>query len=1150
MSKYILVGQIDEHISKITSLIKMTDKKAVILSIRADRDLFGFIAKENPDFIFLNFDQPDHHCLNICKTLQAKYAGKFCLILTATPEAVQNAQEEILGSGADAFYTFPINELTFRLQLQSWLSFNKTNKSKSLGLKIQIAKKYEANGIASLTEREIKYSAVIENSTDGILIINREGLIIEANKSIERITGFREDEYTNIPFWDFQYKLERTTEQSLENYDYLKGYLTQILNEHDSKSFGKLTERQIKRADGQTRFIETTFYPIRTNGNFYLTSLVRDITQRKLFEEAIKNSESKYHGIFDANKDGISIFLINPDDTVSNFIEANKAAFEMIGYSNEEFLSMNIFDINFAGTQDSALKIISRLKSKKFLNMETTIRHRNGSLLSVDIHIVTIKYNNQVALMNIVRDITARKKVELDLKESEERFKMLFEKAPIGYQSLNENGFIVDVNETWLELMGYKKDEVLGCWFGDFMTPESLVFYRQKFPEFKKTGQVQTELELYRKNGEIIRIQLKGSVRQTAIGSFKQMYCLLSDITELHKASKAIADERILLRTLIDNIPDMIYVKDTSGRKLISNKADLALLGLNDEKEVIGKTDLELFNEEIATNTLRDDQTVMSTAKPIFNKPETFTGLDGLKRTISTTKIPLTSESGEIIGLVSVGRDITREKETGQKIVQLSKAIEQSRTSVLITDIEGNIEYMNQRVIDITGYSFEQIKGKNPRIFQSGYTSQEEYAKLWETIRSGGEYRGEIQNRKRNGEIYWESVVISPIRNEEGEIVNYLAIKEDITNRKKSDLEILKLSVGIEQSPASVVITDTRGTIEYVNKKFVDTAGYSPNELIGKVLRILKPGHVDDETYIEIWNCLFAGNEWRGEHQNRNKKREKYWESVLISPIKNDEGKVTNYIVLSEDISERKKMEGDLIKAKEKAEESDRLKSAFLANMSHEIRTPLNSILGFSDLLSDQNLDVPSRLEYTQLINSSGGNLLSIINDVLDISKIEAGQVTLSEKEFSANDLVSEIRKEYFHKATGKNLEFRLRLPVTEPEIKLISDESRIKQVLINFVGNALKFTESGYIEIGLEKTDGKVQFHVKDTGIGISKEFHEKIFDRFRQVEGANTRKYSGNGLGLAITKNLAVLLGGIIWMDSEPGKGSTFYFALPAKD
>lgn len=742
-------------------------------------------------------------------------------------------------------------------------------------------------------------------------------------------------------------------------------------------------------------------------------------------------------------------------------------------------------------------------------------------------------------------DITERKQAQKELQNHDKVYRNLVEHLPDGVYKSTHSGKFVEVNPALVKMLGYNsKEELIAI---DIKTE----LYFQ--PEDRESLVLQEKYEemgifrLKKKDGSEIWVEDHGWYTLDENGEILYHEGIMRDITERRKTEKAIFDDRIFLRTLIDNIPDAIYVKDTFGRKLISNKADLEILGLTNEKEVQGKTDMELSYPGNASQTFNDDMSVIQTAQPILNRLEFFNDPKGTKRYFLTSKIPLTNDSGEIIGLVGVGHEITREKHTEQKLIQLSKGIEQSPASIIITDTKGNIEFVNQKFIEVTGYSFAEMKGKNPNILQSGYTSKAEYAKLWETITSGNEYHGEIQNRKRNGDIFWESVLISPIRDEAGKIVNYMAIKEDITNRKKSDLEILKLSVAIDQNPASVVITDTRGIIEYVNKKFLSVSGYFPEELIGKVIRILKHSYTFDETYVEIWNRLFAGKEWRGEHQNVTKKKKKYWESVLISPIKNLEGKITNYIILSEDISERKQMEKDLISAKEKAEESDRLKSAFLANMSHEIRTPLNSILGFSDLLTDPELDSETRIEFASLINSSGNNLLAIINDVLDISRIEAGQVTLSKRAFSANKLISGIRKEYSLKASSKGIELKLAHQASSQEIVVLSDETRIKQVLINFIGNALKFTESGYIEIGVKLIKNNIQFHVKDTGIGIDKEFHDKIFDRFRQVEASSTRKYGGNGLGLAITKNLAELLGGKIGLESEPDKGSTFFFTLP---
>ncbi|HBY52061.1 MAG TPA: hypothetical protein DEH15_06330 [Marinilabiliales bacterium] len=959
----------------------------------------------------------DAKSIEILKELkQNELTAHIPVILTGTESVFQNFEREISGSEADSILKFPFDELMLKLQIQPLLKLNL-----KLGKKIKTDSHQTEKALAP---DEDKFRAVFEKSGDGILILNDQGIIVEMNHSLETITGLSKNKCIGIPLWDLQFKLVLPHDKNPELYQLLKENTEQMLESHRSKSFGMPVEQTIRNHKGQTRIIEATYYPLESVEKCFIVNVVRDITERKLFNEALKNSESKYYGIFDANKDGISIFVINSDGTVSNFVEANKAASEMLGYTKEEFLLLNVFDLELNVENHTFSERIDSLKKNKHINIETEYRHKDGRKIFVDISTVPIHYNNQIAIMNIVRDISERKKTE-----------------------------------------------------------------------------------------------------------------------------KTIADEQILLRTLIDNIPDLIYVKDTSGRKIISNKADLELMGFSDEKEIFGKTDQEIFDLGFAYQTYPDDLSVVKSGKPIFNKIELIKNSKGEEKYFSTSKVPLTNDSGEIIGLVGVGHDITRQRQTEQKLIQLSKGIEQSPASIIITDTKGNIEYANPKLTEITGYTFEEIAGQNPRIFQSGYTTEAEYEILWKTIREGNEYRNEIQNRKRNGELFWESVLISPIRNESGEIVNFLAIKEDISDRKKTDLQIQKLSVAIEQNPASVIITNTEGIIEYVNKKFISVSGYSFNELIGKVVRILKPGHTPDHVYIEIWNKLFAGQEWRGEHQNRTKKREKYWESVLISPIKNKEGKTTNFIILSEDISERKKMEKELITAKEKAEESDRLKSAFLANMSHEIRTPMNAIVGFSSLLKDSNFQPDKRAFFVDLITQNSQQLLAIITDIIEIATIEAGQIKTKEDKVNINAMFSFMYEQFKPKAANTGLVFSYETGLPNDNAFLITDEIKLTQILTNLISNAIKFTDQGFVKYGYMVKGSQLEFYVEDSGIGISKELHDEIFKRFRQVESSDSRQFGGSGLGLSISKSYVELLGGKIWLDSELDKGSRFYFTIPYK-
>lgn len=243
---------------------------------------------------------------------------------------------------------------------------------------------------------------------------------------------------------------------------------------------------------------------------------------------------------------------------------------------------------------------------------------------------------------------------------------------------------------------------------------------------------------------------------------------------------------------------------------------------------------------------------------------------------------------------------------------------------------------------------------------------------------------------------------------------------------------------------------------------------------------------------------------------------------------------------------ERNNYEHTLIEKNKKLQEADRLKSAFLANMSHEIRTPLNSIIGFSELLADCDFDETQKNFFIQQIITNGNNLLTIISDIMDISMLESGELKICKKSINVQNFILNVEMQFAFLTKAKGLEFKVTYQDND-EIVINADEDRLRQILYNLINNAIKFTLNGGLEIGYRRECNFVKFYIMDSGIGIPAEYHDKIFDRFRQVEDANTRKYGGNGLGLAITRNLVELMGGRIWVESALGKGSTFYFTLP---
>ncbi|MBN1924879.1 MAG: PAS domain S-box protein, partial [Prolixibacteraceae bacterium] len=366
-------------------------------------------------------------------------------------------------------------------------------------------------------------------------------------------------------------------------------------------------------------------------------------------------------------------------------------------------------------------------------------------------------------------------------------------------------------------------------------------------------------------------------------------------------------------------------------------------------------------------------------------------------------------------------------------------------------------------------------------------------------------------------------------------------------DRQLTEEKAWKLSRAIEQSPVSVIITNRKGLIEYTNPFFTELTGYRFEEVKGKNPNIFRSGHHTTAFYKDFWDTILLGHNWEGEFLNKKKNGELYWANAVVAPIVNSDGVITNFVSIKEDITQRKKMIEELVVAKEKAQESDKLKSAFLANMSHEIRTPMNGILGFLELLQEPDLEEKEKTDYINIVNKSGERLLSTINDIIEISKIESGDIQITRQEIKLLPFLSHYHGFFLSQAKEKGLQLKI-VHCKNAPATIYADKTKLHSILSNLIKNAIKFTDHGSVEFGCNlHTDNDLRFYVKDTGKGIDPEKQNTVFGRFVRADISLSSGYEGAGLGLSITKGYVEALGGSIWIESEPGKGSCFYFTIP---
>lgn len=475
---------------------------------------------------------------------------------------------------------------------------------------------------------------------------------------------------------------------------------------------------------------------------------------------------------------------------------------------------------------------------------------------------------------------------------------------------------------------------------------------------------------------------------------------------------------------------------------------------------------------------------------------------------------------------------------------------------VFTLDRELHYSYMSPAVKNLLGYESQEIMARKideiltPESYQRARKTFTEM--LIDNHKPGNsgmkQQNVELEIIRKDGSILWTEIKASQLTGTGAIPSGILCVARDISRRKKALEELRKVSRAVEQSHSAILITNAKGEIEYVNPALCAITGYSPEELLGKNPRILSGREYDEDLARELWETISQGNVWNGEFCNKKKNGDIYWESATISPVTDSFGNITHYVDIRKDITEQKKITEELIEAKVRAEESDRLKSAFLANMSHEIRSPLNSIMGFASLLEEEE-SKDSISKYSNIIFKSSQQLVHIIDDIVLYSKLQTNLLTIKEVTFEIDQLLEEIEDVHALPEYHQSIKLVV-VPAPQNPGVIHTDREKLKQVLVNLISNAYKYTSEGTIWVGCIAEAEHYRFFVEDTGMGIPADELGKIFDRFFRGRDALRSVIGGSGLGLSIVKELVSLLGGEIWAESEVGKGTTIYFTIPYKE
>jgi PAS domain S-box-containing protein len=883
----------------------------------------------------------------------------------------------------------------------------------------------------------------------------------------------------------------------------------------------------------------------------YFGTAAWEIYEKKRVDEEFFEAQRKFKSTVN-NLKGFVYRCRNDRDWTMEYV--SDAIENITGYKSSDFINNKIRSFNSIIHSDDQKRVWEAVQKAIVIKESYVLTYR---IITAENEIRWVwesgrgvfEKDNLIALEGFVDDVTDEKLALEALKENEIKLRNLVENSTNLFYSHDTNHTLLYVSPQIKNILGYEVEEALVKWT-DLVSdnPINKIGF-DKTVKAIETGIAQGtyELEMIHKSGKKVWVE----VREAPIvenGKTVSIVGSLTDISEKIIAEQQLKTSEERYRIVAEQTGQLIYDYNVLNGSIQWAGNIEKLTGFT--KEEFQNFDINKWESHIHPDDKQEALAQLDYA--MKNKVEylvnyRFRKKDGSYIITEDDGIFLYDSNGNAYRMLGTMKDISERKKNEDALRESEEKLrvmfETSIEGICMTDADDNIIWVNPRFEQMLGYSPKEVLNMNYNVLIPN-EQLEDYTKK-NLERSKG--KSDIFERKlirKEGIELWAAVSASPIYDKFGKYNGQLRMATDITVIKAAQEEIRKFYIGVEQSPISVMITDIDGKIEYVNSKFSTLTGYTYKEVFGENPRFLSSGHKTKEEYKELWDTILSGKSWVGEFLNKKKNGELFWEAATIYPLINDEGRISHFIAMKEDITQRKKMTEELIRAREKAIASEKVKSEFLAQMSHEIRTPLNIILGNTSFIKEELItnELKEFIDVFDAIEYSSKRIIRTIDLILNMAELQTGVFIPALKEVDIDkEIIRPLIQEHHSLAASKNLELNYECKIKNA--KYFVDEYCVMQIFANLIDNAIKYTNKGKVEVKLFKNKSEnIVVEVKDTGIGIGKEYMQNLFKPFEQEEKGYTRTFEGNGLGLALVKNYCDLNNAKIEVESTKGIGSTF--------